>query len=92
MNDIQIAGAVLLGLGLLQAVVALWKSSLAFEWAAALFFGEFGLLLLLGQLAPDKSSRIVVSALFAAAMVATAVTWYRLFRKHSSAGSGPNHQ
>jgi len=71
-----LAGAVFL----LSAAV---RRAAVFEYAWAMFFGEWGLMLLAGQVIPAGRVQLLVSMTLVASMLATAALWWKLFRGRS---------
>lgn len=62
---------------LISAVV---RRAERFEFAYALFFGEWAMVWLSNVLVPSGSAQIVVKLMFVGAMIMTGVMWWRLFR------------
>lgn len=58
-----------------------------FEFAAALFVGELGLVFVANRLIGDKDTSLIAILALGASMVVTAVVWARLFKQFQETGS-----
>ena len=59
-----------------------------FEYAMAAFLGEFGLMIVSGQVFPTADARVAATILFGLAMMAIAATWWKLFRRYQQQQTG----
>lgn len=64
----------------LQLLDIVRRNGERFEYAHAMFIGEFGLLLTAGQLVSYEPLRLAIAAAVSISMMTTAIVWVRLFR------------
>ena len=81
---------VFLGLSILVLTFAVVRRGERWEFAAAMFFGEWGLAHLALERAHGQDGMLIVAVLMYSAMVATAVMWRISFREWQRRAKAPH--
>ena len=81
MDLILASGIFMLALSAVYLVSVTVRKGEAFEYAGAMFFGEFGLLFLVRYIVPSDRGQLIVTIAFGLGMFWTMAVWWKLFRK-----------
>ncbi|MEO8622766.1 MAG: hypothetical protein ABI625_16970 [bacterium] len=82
-------GLLLVGGCIVFLVSAVVRKGPAFEYAWALFFGEFGMVFIAGAILPSGPAGKIVALLLVASMLFTWTIWLTLFRQFQRSGARP---
>lgn len=91
MSRVLVPGIVLMSLGTLYLLSIGRRKSERFEYAAAMFFLELGLMFVVGATIDLGSFQLPVTMGFGLGLLWTATLWWRLFKRfrHTAGGKLP---
>ena len=88
MNMILFLGFFMILVGIVQALDVARRKGEAFEYASAMFIGEFGLMFVANRLVPAGPLQICVTIAFGISMFWTFTIWRKLFHRYKRSRVG----
>jgi hypothetical protein len=86
MNTTLATGLFVMASAAIYLVNIAWRKGERFEYASALFFGEWGLMLVAGErVRAETGSEMLgvgVAIAFGLSMLSTAIVWWKLFQRY----------